>query len=39
MSIDTALGWIHIGLFVVGLCCVIVYFGFFASILAAALHH
>ena len=33
------LGWIHVGLFVVALCCVIVYFGFFATILAASFHH
>lgn len=33
------LGWIHIGLFVVALCCVITYFGFFATILATSLRH
>ena len=33
------LGWIHVGLFVVALCCVIAYFGFFATILAASFHH
>ena len=33
------LGWVHIGLFVVTLCCVIIYFGFIASILASSLHH
>ncbi len=33
------LGWIHFGLLVITLCCVIAYFGFFASILAASFHH
>jgi len=33
------LGWIHLGLVVVTLCCVLAYFGFFASILAASFHH
>jgi hypothetical protein len=29
------LGWVHVGLFVIALCCVIIYFGFLAS----GLHH
>jgi len=33
------LGWIHVGVLVITLCCVIAYFGFFASILASSLHH
>jgi small-conductance mechanosensitive channel len=33
------LGWIHVALFVVVLCCVIAYFGFFATILAASFQH
>jgi hypothetical protein len=33
------LGWVHVGLFVIALCCVIIYFGFVASILASGLHH
>ena len=32
------LGWIHIGLFVIALCCIIAYFGFFATILASSFH-
>jgi len=33
------LGWVHVGLFVVTLCCVIIYFGFIASLLATSVHH
>jgi hypothetical protein len=32
------LGWVHFGLFAVGFCCAIAYFGFFASLLATSLH-
>ena len=30
------LGWIHVGLLVVGICCAIAYFGFFATIIATS---
>ncbi len=33
------LGWAHVGLVVVTLCCVLAYFGFVASILASSFHH
>ncbi len=33
------LGWIHMGFFVVGICCLLAYFGFFSSIIAAGLLH
>jgi hypothetical protein len=33
------LGWIHIGLVAVGLCCAILYFGFFAAIIASSFNH
>jgi hypothetical protein len=33
------LGWIHVGVLVIGLCCVLAYFGFFATILATSIHH
>ncbi len=32
------LGWVHIGLFAVGICCVLAYFGFFAAIFASSFH-
>jgi hypothetical protein len=33
------LGWIHVGLLVVTLCCILAYFGFFATFLASSFHH
>ena len=33
------LGWVHVGLLGIGLCCVLAYFGFFGAILASSLHH
>ena len=33
------MGWIQIGLFVVSMCCLVVYFGFFASIFASSFNH
>ena len=33
------MGWIQIGLFVVSICCLVAYFGFFATILASSFNH